>query len=109
MTPNFGLFLMQGASEDVQNSFSLKIVGFTILVFGYFFMNAFSAGLSSALSVRVKDDSVNTLYDVDAQKYDMYVQAGGLDSLFANAKPGSVEARLWEKVCTVYKLIEQLV
>ena len=98
-TPFFGLFVMQGVSSDCQgSSLTLRIIGLTMLVFGYFFANSFSAGLSSALSVRVRDDSVNNLYDVDVHDYDMYVQGGSLDSLFITARQGSVEARLWEKV-----------
>ena len=78
-------------------STSARILVFTALAFGFIVINAFSAGLSSALSVKVVDDAVNTVADVAAHGYVMFTQGGtSMQDYFSKANEGSAERELWD-------------
>ena len=94
-----GMAFQQGSSSSWHRLYSLRLLCFTLLIYGFLFVQTFSAGLASSISVRILDDTINSLGDVAASNYDIYVQGGSsLSGIFSKAQPGTVEHTLWQRV-----------
>ncbi len=93
-----GLFLQQG-SELITTSISIRCVLFSMAAFSVFFFNAFSAHLTSSLTVQTFSDNIRNFADLLAQEdYEFYVVGGSsLAQTFTSAQPGSVRRTLWEE------------
>ncbi len=92
------LFLQQGVISNLSGC-TVRILSLSVVLFGFFFFNIFSARLAASLAVRTFADRVRSFEDVlRDEDYELYVVGGSsLSQSLASAEEGSARRRLWEE------------
>ena len=94
-----GALVNQGTSEErlVSQTVSMRAVFWLAFVFGFLGVNFLSANLTSAMSVKRERREINTIFDLAANDFKLFVLGGStLENLFSLSPMNTPHRQLWE-------------
>lgn len=92
---SFGVMISQGC-EEVIRSWSMRILLYTSLIFGFLFLQVLSARLSSFIAVEIVSQKITSIKDIYDQKLELYVQQSSATAdSFKFSETDSYESKIW--------------